>query len=107
MELPKLDAPPSFDGKGRSSTNCGIGICMEVASGRVCLLARRHFAPKMRVWRRDGITASGQKTPILVAYRRLAKAWLAAQPDIAIADRCTVYRIGIDSVRDMRQKDIR
>lgn len=25
MELPQLDAPPSFDGKGRRWTNCGIG----------------------------------------------------------------------------------
>lgn len=73
MELPQLDTPPSFDGKGRSSTNCGIGRCVGLNSGRVCLLPRRHFAPTMRAWRGVRITASGQKTPMFVAYRRLER----------------------------------
>ena len=47
--------------------------CVDLNSGRVCPLARRPFAPTMRVWRGVGITASGQKTPIFVAYRRLER----------------------------------
>lgn len=47
--------------------------CVDLNSGRVCPLARRHFAPTMRVGRGVGITASGQKTPMFVAYRRLER----------------------------------
>jgi hypothetical protein len=38
----------------------------------------------MRVWSRSGITAFGQKTPILVAYRRLSK-WRKSDIAIVIA----------------------
>ena len=58
------------DGAGRIAA---LKRCVDLNSGRVCPLARRHFAPKMRVGRGVGITASGQKTPIFVAYRRLER----------------------------------
>jgi hypothetical protein len=44
---------------------------VEVDSGRVCLSLAGTLHRNMRVWRRSGITAFGQKTPILIAYRRL------------------------------------
>jgi hypothetical protein len=72
MELPKLDAPPSFGCPyAGAATNCGIRISCGSQLRKGCLSLAGTLHRNMRVWRRSGITAFGQKTPILIAYRRL------------------------------------
>jgi len=68
-------------------------------------LARRHFAPKMRAWRRDGITASGQNSPIFIAYRRLERGG-GTLPDIAIAIAALSFSLDSKAyTRNTRQQD--
>ena len=75
----RYGAPPagyaaiSWMAKAGAGRIAALERCVDLNSGRVCPLARRHFAPTMRVGRGVGITASGQKTPIFVAYRRLER----------------------------------